>query len=303
MKKIYSSIFVLIGFGMLTLTGYSQAAGNHHLTMSLQNCSQLNDKTIQFDLYVTNDGSSDLRANSFQCGLNFNKEILKAGSTVSVSMVKGSADFTELNDFNFPSSATPGHLRIVQSAYTKANTGKSMVAGHPYKIGTFQLNSSNGLMADHTPDFSFQTSSEPGKTVCAAVVWVGTSSNVTSVTIPAGNDGARKVSTAPNSNNVAALSAKIECRMGKNPTGIEQAMSVYPNPASGKTTVTFNSGTSADYHLTILDMSSREVMNKDGKFVAGSNTIELDLSHLAKGAYLINLKSGDSKNSERIVVQ
>src|SRR5439155_12044803 len=71
-----------------------------HVTMSLTNVSQPTPKTLEFDLMVVSDGNalSDLRANAFQYGLDYNSGILAPSATITPSYIGGN-DFTSLNGF------------------------------------------------------------------------------------------------------------------------------------------------------------------------------------------------------------
>src|SRR5207248_11212193 len=106
----------------------------------LQNCSNPTCNTIEFDLYVKSDGSptSDLRANAFQYGVNFNTGILQPAATVTPSYLSGTSAFIPpLGGFNFPASGSTDHIRIVEDPYTGSNTGSTMVVGQLYKVGRF----------------------------------------------------------------------------------------------------------------------------------------------------------------------
>jgi len=280
-------------------------AGGNHLTMSLQNCSQPTANTIQFDLYVVNDGdvNSDLRLNSIQCGLNFNQAMLQSGASLSTSYVKGTGDFPELNGFNFPTASSSDHIRIVQSVYSKGNTGKSLTYGQQYKVGTFMITSTKNWSSDVTPDLQFQNAVAGGKTVCAALAWVGTSVNTIGAVSPNSSAATQQAITARVSNTSPVdLSTIISCRMAKNEAGAAQNINVYPNPTNGLITVNFTSDVSTDYHLLLLDAASREIIVKDVKAVEGSNSLELDLTSVAKGVYMLSLQQGDKKLQQRVIV-
>src|SRR5436190_11309201 len=148
--RLQSVLCLLICFAMFK----GAFAGGNHLTMSLQNCSQPTSNSVQFDLYVVNDGdvNSDLRLNSIQCGLNFNPGALQQGATISTSYVKNTTEFPELNGFNFPKGSSSDHIRIVQSVYSQGNTRRTMIHGQQYKVGTFVITSSKEWTAGVTPE-------------------------------------------------------------------------------------------------------------------------------------------------------
>jgi len=237
-----------------------------HLTMSLQNCTQPSPNIIQFDLYAVSDGSpiTDLRANSFQYGINFNTGILQSGATTGLSYVAGSSDFIPpLNGFAFPGSFFPDHLRIVQNPYQGGNTGNTMTIGHQYKVGSFRLTSSANYVLNSNPNFSLQNNIDPGKTVCAAVVWVGSSSQTSTISDTGTGDNQRSLNVSCSINlNTCNLTASISstpasCNVGSNitiaavPSG---GFTPYQYLWSNSQTTSSISGISAGtYTLTVTD--------------------------------------------------
>ncbi len=69
---------------------------------------------------------------------------------------------------------------------------------------------------------------------------------------------------------------------------------VYPNPSSTKTTIFFNSITPSTTHLSIVDLTGKEILSSTKKFKAGEAKYNVDVSHLKSGIYLYQIKSGNS---------
>ena len=78
---------------------------------------------------------------------------------------------------------------------------------------------------------------------------------------------------------------------------------VYPNPAVDKATLKFNSALSGKYHLGLTNMIAQNVMSLDGAATEGINMVDLDLSTVAKGVYLLNIVSGDNNEQIRLIVE
>ena len=90
-----------------------------------------------------------------------------------------------------------------------------------------------------------------------------------------------------------------------------------PNPASGKVTVTLGhtpqslthssalAGTSPNlgeqFSLTLTDAAGHEVLRKS--LPAGTDSVDLDLSHLPAGAYFVTLSTPASSATQRLVVK
>jgi hypothetical protein len=79
--------------------------------------------------------------------------------------------------------------------------------------------------------------------------------------------------------------------------------SVYPNPTAGKTTVSFYSEISFNYTLKVIDYLGREVFSNELKAIVGDNSQEVDMSHLAKGMYLIEVAGTDRTQKVKVIVQ
>mgnify|MGYP001413183844 CR=1 FL=1 len=85
------------------------------------------------------------------------------------------------------------------------------------------------------------------------------------------------------------------------PTGVKDiyynGINVYPNPSNGEISIDI-----ADinaYNLSVLDILGKEVYSakiNDSKF-------KINLSHLEKGVYLIELKNNLTKLSNEIIIQ
>lgn len=80
-------------------------------------------------------------------------------------------------------------------------------------------------------------------------------------------------------------------------------ITVYPNPANQKATVKFNSSAAMQYHLILADELGRIVQTRDGSTSEGINLIEIDISNLAKGNYIVRIVSNDGAQQILLVVE
>ncbi len=85
--------------------------------------------------------------------------------------------------------------------------------------------------------------------------------------------------------------------------------SVYPNPAMGRTRVSFTLDAPAEVHVTLHDVLGRTVGGGSGfgggsgaLFPAGPGEIALDVSHLAAGPYLVRISVGDGSIASGLIV-
>ena len=84
---------------------------------------------------------------------------------------------------------------------------------------------------------------------------------------------------------------------------LSQKLTVYPNPASGLTTFSFQLGSSESVMLTIMNMKGQQLLSKDlGRLPQGNYQTKLDLSGLENGMYVCRLSYGSTEVTSRFVV-
>jgi alpha-D-xyloside xylohydrolase len=86
----------------------------------------------------------------------------------------------------------------------------------------------------------------------------------------------------------------------KNTSGFN--CSIYPNPANDKINVRISSEISGNAEIKIFDLTGKCVYNKNNYIASGKNdfTLNVNLSKLISGAYLINVKLGKNYFSKKI---
>jgi hypothetical protein len=79
--------------------------------------------------------------------------------------------------------------------------------------------------------------------------------------------------------------------------------SVYPNPASESTTLTFKLDNASQVSANLVDVAGRQMMNlTDGQMAAGEHTMQINLSTLAKGVYFVHMNADGNSYTQKIVV-
>ncbi len=76
-----------------------------------------------------------------------------------------------------------------------------------------------------------------------------------------------------------------------------------PNPTRGDVLVQFHLPEEQTFDLRVFDLSGRLLLHRDAAGVEGNNVVELDLSRLAAGLYLIEVRSGQWWSQKRLVLQ
>jgi PKD repeat protein len=81
-------------------------------------------------------------------------------------------------------------------------------------------------------------------------------------------------------------------------------VNLYPNPSTTSTTLVYNNRTTAPVQINMIDLSGRVVKSWTPSVNApGQQTVTIDTSDLAKGVYMLNMKSESSNYTMRLLVQ
>lgn len=86
---------------------------------------------------------------------------------------------------------------------------------------------------------------------------------------------------------------KVTITLGTNDFDLAQ-LSYYPNPTSDLLTISYNEPI---VQVEVYDLNGRQVMTKS----FSSDTVEMDLSHLSSGTYMVNVKTKDSSQFVKVV--
>ncbi len=71
--------------------------------------------------------------------------------------------------------------------------------------------------------------------------------------------------------------------------GKTNPITVYPNPATGRVTITYSSLAKAKQEITVVDMQGKIVLRKTVVALPGANSLVLNLERLIKGEYIVTL--------------
>ena len=80
-------------------------------------------------------------------------------------------------------------------------------------------------------------------------------------------------------------------------------LTVYPNPATTYAQVQFNAPAAGNAQLRITDVSGRVVYIGQQTCVAGTNTVNVDLSVIATGLYMVSLELNGEQQLSRLIVE
>lgn len=83
----------------------------------------------------------------------------------------------------------------------------------------------------------------------------------------------------------------------------ENSLTIFPNPSSGIINVEFENTMSEPCSIEIKDVNGKSLINSSVFTTAGFNNQTIDVSHLAKGIYMIELKTSTYRKTSRIILQ
>lgn len=81
-----------------------------------------------------------------------------------------------------------------------------------------------------------------------------------------------------------------------------ESFTIYPNPNNGNFTVQFNSNSSNEIKIGVIDMRGREVFSKSYQN-SGLFNQNLQLNNLQAGVYLVNVQDGNRKEVKKIIIE
>lgn len=106
--------------------------------------------------------------------------------------------------------------------------------------------------------------------------------------------------------NMKSQSFSSSCREEEQQLAVSsgsQQLTVYPNPAHDKVTVSIDAIENAVFSIKLSDISGRTVLTENRDGMEGLNEYELDLSHFAKGVYMLRVSSGDMNENIKVVIE
>jgi len=80
-------------------------------------------------------------------------------------------------------------------------------------------------------------------------------------------------------------------------------LNVYPNPASDRAVIVFNSVDGADFNLKLVDISGRTIMNERGTAANGLNQREMNVSQMASGIYFVVIETNSVVEQIKMIVE
>lgn len=245
----------------------------------------------------------------------------QGGATFNWTLPAGSSGSSSTNSI---SATLPGAGFTTGQVCVSATNGCGTsaqrcitVKGAPLTPGTITPNPSTWCDNQAGIQFSANTSLLTGSfalnwswlPASAATYVSGQGTPVLNVDWNTGNASVNLTASNACGNATKTYSAASTCRESQPDNSIpaivnaEGKFSVYPNPAIDLLNIDFAITSVKEVNVVLMDITGRSVVSKLVSVTDGINHTTLDVSKIAKGAYMLKVENGDVKNVVRVVIE
>jgi hypothetical protein len=170
---------------LVSIESYSQSCSGSEVTFTLQNITNPTPKTLEFDVYISNSGSTSLKLAALQGALIHDPQLIPFGSTTTFSVItqpNTTGNFTNFNNLEVKYSAESKQLRWTQSPVS-LSSGKtvSLPSNKSLRFARFRLTSSLSMTTQLSSKLKPQSSIASGFTTILATVYCNASNNSTAL--------------------------------------------------------------------------------------------------------------------------
>ncbi len=95
----------------------------------------------------------------------------------------------------------------------------------------------------------------------------------------------------------------LQCISSLENENIENAISIYPNPATNMTNIGFEAFSKGESTIQITNLMGQTVLTKSIQITTGRNEVVLDLSAVNSGIYLVNISNGKNKFTKKLIIE
>lgn len=190
---------------LAALLFFSFVNGQSHITFTLSNASSTNN-TLEYDLFIVNDGTTTIKLAAVQVGVLFDASILNGGTpaTTAYAYIPGTTDegLSHLIAFSKQYASATHQLRLIQTPQEE-ELCDVLTPNVQYRLGRFRFTNTVDWAPNSMPNLHMQLTVAGGYTVVAATTYIDGSLDPTTLYItgdaPAGN---RNCVIDPNSSNI-----------------------------------------------------------------------------------------------------
>ena len=265
--------------------GKSFSQGPNDYNFCIRNVSHTSPGIIEFDVWLEWSGTNKQKFQLFQGGLNFNYDGLANGGVITGNFVPGSADpslpaVQQIPNWNI--NPVSRQIRFLAAIATPVSVAAVVPASPGVKLGTFRMTNTVSFTEKAPMNFawSFSTGTKTTTQTKEAFYLNGSTTGTGFIE-----------NKEQSGNRIMKVADSGGCRLSSNiATENLSSLSAYPNPSSGKLTVTFNTEAKSKFNLKVTDVLGNVVFSDVISTVAGENTKSLDLGNVAKGVYYLSME-------------
>lgn len=222
---------------------------------------------------------------------NFNAEVTTAiGANLADQYINGFAGFNgPVGTFTKSNIQVSENYPLITLVSMVAPSPDWFIAVNSENLRSGDNNVNNGWKPTYTIDvFAYDAGTDDGTDYGSANMASSPRVGVSMITGAPINGN--KMGTITFTYNSSTLSTK---------NNVIEDIKIYPNPTKGKITLS---------NIQKIDLKSAKIFNVLGRLVKdvsiknGVSKLEIDLSNLNKGVYLLSLKSGDQSTTKKLVI-
>jgi hypothetical protein len=208
------------------------------------------------------------------------------GSTASISFVSGGTVCVQGVTHACPAPENKGPQRCITVSSRPASLGA--ISGPatvcPGGIYDYSVPAVSGLTYQWTVPTGCTITANNGNLI--SVQWNTAGSGIVNVTA---NNG------CSNSNTSVLTVNTYACRLGAaTPEAGSTDWTAYPNPAQDRLTITLDGPVNETYSIRIMDLTGRLALSAETAQPAGRHDVQLDVTDLSRGIYLLQIESPSS---------
>lgn len=174
------TLLLLLALLILTVvTGYSQNCSGNQIAIKIQNINNPNPKTLEFDVYVTNVGTTSLSLAAIQGSLLYDNQLIPNNAATSLTVIEDSnGKFNQFNSLITRHTKESNQLRWTQSPVS-LSSGKTvnLPQNQSIKFARFRLTSSLPLRTELISKLVPQNKIQRGLTRMLATVYCNGNQN------------------------------------------------------------------------------------------------------------------------------
>ncbi len=160
---------------LISFSGIAQTAGTQ-VTMTMQNFVQLTPSSFQYEVYVTNTGSTTLAIRSYSWGLNATSGIVNGG-VITHSFISRDASLSGFGAISPSFTSATNHIRASIGSNATSGNEVALPFGVPLRVATMRVSNTVAFPNNFNPFLpatgtAMQLVTAGGKTQCITTCWV-----------------------------------------------------------------------------------------------------------------------------------